>query len=79
MTAHSHPCVAHLFSQLLSVRDVFDHAFNVLGERSLKIDWTRFIVTNVISNVNYLMRIYRLTEQGVTHPRTPRTLLRARW
>jgi hypothetical protein len=46
------------------LRDVFDHAFNVLGERCIKIDWSPFIVKNVISNLNYLMRIYRLTEQG---------------
>ena len=51
----------HLLSFL--VRDVFDHAFNVFGERSLRIDWSRFIVTNCVSNLNYLMRIYRLTEQ----------------
>lgn len=51
----------HLLSFL--VRDVFDHAFNVFGERSLRIDWSRFIVINCVSNLNYLMRIYRLTEQ----------------
>lgn len=48
---------------LSPVRDVFDHAFNVLGERSMKVDWSSFIVKNVISNLNYLLRIYRLTEQ----------------
>ena len=47
------------------LRDVFDHAFNVLGERCIKVDWSPFIVKNVISNLNYLMRIYRLTEQEV--------------
>lgn len=46
------------------LRDVCDHAFNVLGERCIKVDWSPFIVKNVISNLNYLMRIYRLTEQG---------------
>lgn len=46
------------------LRDVFDHAFNVLAERCIKVDWSPFIVKNVISNLNYLMRIYRLTEQG---------------
>ena len=29
----------------------------------MKVDWSSFIVKNVISNLNYLMRIYRLTEQ----------------
>lgn len=47
-----------------AVRDVCDHAFNVLGERCIRVDWSPFIVRNVISNLNYLMRIYRLTEQG---------------
>lgn len=59
----SSPSLSCLPPTTRAVRDVFDHAFNVLGERSLRIDWSRFIVTNCVSNVNYLMRIYRLTEQ----------------
>src|SRR4051794_23393761 len=64
------PCCPCCCVCCVAVRDVFDHAFNVLGERCIRVDWSPFVVKNVISNLNFLMRIYRLTEQGQTHTQT---------
>ena len=60
------------------MRHMFDRSFNAVAVRARRVDWTAFIVRNILTNLNYLLRIYRLTEQHLhktdpffSNPRTP--------
>ena len=60
------------------IRHMFDRSFNAIAVRARRVDWTAFIVRNILTNLNYLLRIYRLTEQHLhktdpffSNPRTP--------
>ena len=60
------------------IRHMFDRSFNAIAVRARRVDWTVFIVRNILTNLNYLLRIYRLTEQHLhktdpffSNPRTP--------
>ena len=45
------------------LRHMVDHFFNVVAARAKRVDWTVFIVRNILTNLNYLLKIYRLTER----------------
>ena len=63
------------------IRHMFDRSFNAIAVRARRVDWTVFIVRNILTNLNYLLRIYRLTERHLhktdpffSNPRTPQSV-----